>query len=393
MDIMISAHADHGNIAADIADRVDAIMPHVIELRRRLHAHPEASGGEKNTAAHIASILESEGIRVNRNIGGHGMLATISTVGGDDWIALRGDMDALPIHDGKSACQYRSTIDGVAHACGHDAHSAILTGAAIILNGMRDQLPQHVACIYQPAEETTEGAMAMLDDGLLNTIKPKRIHALHVYPYLPSGSIGLRDGIMCAAADMFEVEVEGRGGHAARPHECVDVILISRRVNPMHPAVLTVGQIRAGSAANVIPDRVHFSGTVRSLNPETHEEIRSRMDRIIRQTAETWGAVAHFNMKQAIPMLENDASVMHVVRSQLAACLPDSPVIDIEEPSMGGEDFACFLQQIPGALIRLGTGGGPATRYPLHHPNFDIDERAMATGIAALVSFCLAGNA
>jgi len=375
-------------------------MPEVIDLRRALHQYPELSGQEERTSARVAEVLENAGIPVRRNIGGHGILAKIDAGHESDWTALRADMDALPIQDRKQV-KYSSTIPGVCHACGHDAHMAMLAGAALVLVRLRSDLASNVACIFQPAEETTEGAAAMLNDGVFKDIQPSRIHALHTYPYLPSGCLGLRDGAMCAAADMFEVEISGRGGHAARPHECVDVILIasqiihslhhivSRRVNPLHPAVVSICQIKSGKAANVIPESVRFSGTIRSLYPETHEEIRTRMDRIIRQTAETWGATAHFSMRQAIPVLRNDPEVMSMVRQRFHRLLPDVPIVEIDEPSMGGEDFAEFLTQVPGCLLRLGTGGSPATRYPLHHPCFDIDETAMETGVAALVSLCL----
>ncbi len=385
--------------ADSLQRQVTRIAPLLVEMRRHLHRHPERSGEEAETAAYIAAILRDAGIPVQDGIGGHGLLARIEAPSGT-WIALRADMDALPIRDGKS-CAYASEVPGISHACGHDAHTAMLAAAALLLHEMRDHLPYNVACVFQPAEETTEGAAAMLADHVFAGCQPERIHALHVSPYLPAGSLGLKSGAMCAAADMFSVEITGRGGHAARPHECIDVILIashiisalhhiiSRRINPLHPAVLTIGQIQGGQAANVIPDRVFFSGTVRSLNPEVHEEIRQRMDRIIRQTAETWGAVAHFRMQQAIPVLHNDAEVMQLVRCRLARLLPETPLLEIAEPSMGGEDFAQFLEYIPGSLLRLGTGGGPATRYPLHHPCFDIDEAAMTTGVAALVSLCL----
>ena len=206
---------------------------------------------------------------------------------------------------------------------------------------------------------------------------------------------------MCAAADMFDVELHGRGGHAARPHECIDVVLVAtqviqalhhiigRRVNPLHPAVLTIGQIHGGHAANVIPDHISFSGTFRSLHPEAHEEIRIRMDQIIRQTAEAWGATARFTLRQATPVLENDPEVLSQARKAFKEILPDIPLIEIKEPSMGGEDFAEFLRDIPGCLFRLGTGGRPETRYPLHHPCFDIEETAMRSGIATFSALAL----
>ncbi|MFQ5581191.1 MAG: M20 family metallopeptidase [Mariprofundaceae bacterium] len=381
---------------------VKAVLPEVIEMRRHLHRHPELSGQEEQTARFVFEKCAQLGISIRTDIGGHGLLAQLKADHADEWVALRADMDALPIHDAKS-CSYASQTDGISHACGHDAHTAMLLGAMMILKQLPQELPFHVACVFQPAEELTTGAAAMLADGLFSVIQPRRIHALHVYPYLPSGSIGMRAGPMCAAADMFEVEISGHGGHAARPHECTDVILVashiiqalhhivSRKVDPMDPAVLTVGHIEAGHAANVIPDCVRFSGTVRSLNPDTHEAMRKRMDRIIRQTAETWGAVAHFDMTSAAPVLYNDPAIVEKAEVWLRNYLPDTPLINIDEPSMGGEDFAEFLQLTPGCLLRLGTGNTPETRYPLHHPCFDIDEAAMAAGIGALVSLCL-GN-
>ncbi len=387
-------------LSRDLTKAVRELMPEIINLRRHLHKHPELSGHEERTAAFIADILEKEGLPVRSNIGGHGLLAKVLARHTDGWIALRADMDALPIQDHK-LISYRSSTANVCHACGHDAHTAMLVGAALVLSRFPQYLAGNIACVFQPAEETTEGAAAMLRDGIFDDFQPRRIHALHSYPYLPGNSLGLRSGVMCAAAEMFEVEIVGRGGHAARPHECIDVILVasqiiqslhhivSRRVNPLHPAVLSISQIEGGKAANVIPESVRFSGTMRSLSPEAHEEIRTRMDRIIRQTAETWGAVAHFNMRQAAPILSNDPEIMLKVRQRFHDFLPDTPLVDIEEPSMGGEDFSEFLSNIPGCLLRLGTGTDPATRYPLHHPCFDIDERTMETGIMALISLCL----
>ncbi|MDX8391252.1 MAG: amidohydrolase [Mariprofundaceae bacterium] len=387
----------------DLGKKIDNIMPDVIALRRHLHQHPELSGQEEKTAAHLVSLLknlpENETLDIRTNIGGHGLLARMDC-GADRWIVLRADMDALPIDDAKK-CAYASQQAHITHACGHDAHSAMLYGAIRILLTMRSTLHSNIAFVFQPAEETTEGAAAMLADGIFEGMNIERIHALHVYPYLPAGSIGLKEGTMCAAADMFDIEIEGRGGHAARPHECIDVILVashiiqalhhivSRRINPLHPAVLTIGQIHAGSAANVIPGCAKFSGTVRSLNPDTHEEIRTRMDQIIRQTAEIWGATARFHMRQAVPMLINDDAAMQVARRNLTRYLPEASRIELEEASMGGEDFSQFLRQFPGCMLRLGTGGSPATRYPLHHPCFDIDEASMHSGVGALVALAL----
>lgn len=379
---------------------VDKVMPETIRVRRFLHQHPETSGNEEQTARLVAGTCRELGLDVREGIAGHGMMITLTADDQLPWIALRADMDALPIQDGKQR-PYASRIESVSHACGHDVHTAMLLGTVHLLCSLRNRLQCNIAFVFQPAEETCAGAAGMLREQLFNDIRPSEIYAMHVYPYLPAGSIGLRKGAMCAAADMFDVELHGRGGHAARPHECIDVVLVAsqviqalhhiigRRVNPLHPAVLTIGQIHGGHAANVIPDRVSFSGTFRSLHPEAHEEIRARMDHIIRQSAEAWGATASFTLRQATPVLSNDPVLLSQARKIFERMLPDVPLIELAEPSMGGEDFAEFLRDIPGCLFRLGTGGSPETRYPLHHPCFDIDESAMRSGIAAFAALAL----
>ncbi len=382
-------------------DRVlDALMPDVIRDRRHLHRHPELSGEEKQTSAWLADRCRELDLEVRERIGGYGILARLHVGRTLPWLALRADMDALPVED-QSGTDYASQFPQRAHACGHDAHSAMLLGAARLLSRFRHALPCNVAFIFQPAEETCSGAAAMLADHVFSDLRPQHIFAFHVYPQLPAGSLGIREGIMCAAADLFEVHVEGRGGHAARPHEATDVILIAshmiqalhhiigRRVDPLAPAVLTIGQIRGGFAANVIPDHVRFSGTVRTLHPDAHETIRGQMIRIIRQTAEAWGATASFTLHQACPVLCNDTESAQASRAIFASWLPEAPLIELEQPSMGGEDFSEFLRHIPGCLFRLGTGSTPATRYPLHHPCFNIDERAMKHGVGAMAALAL----
>ncbi|MBL4775262.1 MAG: amidohydrolase [Mariprofundus sp.] len=379
---------------------VDSVLPEVIRIRRFLHQQPELSGNEQQTAQLVADTCRAMGLDVRQGIGGHGVLACLQINPKRPWLAFRADMDALPIQDNKQQ-PYASPIPNISHSCGHDAHTAILLGTAHLLTQFKQALHCNIAFIFQPAEEICQGASAMLKDGVFNDFTPEAIYALHVYPYLPAGSIGLRQGPMCAAADMFEVEIHGRGGHAARPHECVDVVLVashviqalhhivSRRVNPLHQAVLTIGQIHGGHAANVIPNHLTFSGTFRSLHPEVHEEIRACMDHIIRQTAETWGATSKFILKQATPVLNNDSALLTEASDVFKTFTPDIQRIDIHEPSMGGEDFAEFMRDIPGCLFRLGTGSSPETRYPLHHPSFDIDESSMRSGMAAFVALAL----
>ncbi len=380
---------------------VEAVMPEVVKTRRLLHRQPELSGQEQQTAKLVAEKCRKPGLDVRQGIGRYGVLACLNTHDRNPWLAFRADMDALPIADGKQR-PYSSCIDGISHSCGHDAHTAILLGLVQVLERFKSKLNYNIAFIFQPAEETCQGAAAMLRDHLFRDIQPEQIYALHVYPYLPAGSIGLREGPMCAAADMFDVKIQGRGGHAARPHECIDVVLIAthiiqalhhivgRRVNPLHPAVLTIGQIHGGHAGNVIPDHITFSGTFRSLHPEVHEEVRARMNQIIRQTAEAWGATAQFNLRQATPVLTNNSKLLEQAHNIFEQITPDIKLIEINEASMGGEDFAEFLHDTPGCLFRLGTGSSPETRFPLHHPCFDIDETSMRSGIAAFAALALA---
>lgn len=383
---------------------IDTIMPEIIRIRQSMHRQPELSGQEEKTAAMVAEYCRAMGLQVREGIGGFGVLAELICHKDMPWLAFRADMDALPIQEGGQSGAlpaYASEVNNVSHSCGHDAHTAILLGTAMTLTAISHRLQHNIAFIFQPAEETCQGAAAMLRENLFDTYQPDQIYALHVYPSLPSGSIGIRRGAMCAAADMFDVEIRGRGGHAARPHECVDVILIAshiiqslhqiigRRVNPLHPAVLTIGQIHGGHAGNIIPESIFFSGTIRSLHSEVHEEIRNRMDQVIRQTAEAWGATARFTLHQATPVLHNPHNIMDRAVALFNQHIPDIELIEIHEPSMGGEDFAEFLHTTPGCLFRLGTGGGPETRYPLHHPCFDIDEHSMRSGIAAFTALAL----
>ena len=389
--------------ADQLALAIDAILPEIIRIRRFIHQHPELSGAEEKTALFVANHCRNMGLKVRTNIGGHGLLACLHIDADKPWIAFRADMDALPIQDTINQT-YASPIANISHSCGHDAHTSILLGTAFLLSQFKTALNCNIAFIFQPAEETCQGAAAMLADGVYKDIQPEQIYALHVYPYLPAGSIGLRDGPMCAAADMFEVEIHGRGGHAARPHECIDVILVashviqalhhivSRRVNPLHQAVLTIGQIHAGHAGNVIPDHITFSGTFRSLHPEVHEEIRACMDHIIRQTAETWGATSKFILKQATPVLINNSVLLKEAANTFKELAPEVKCINIHEASMGGEDFAEFMRNTPGCLFRLGTGNTPETRYPLHHPSFDIDESSLHAGITAFSALALSTN-
>ena len=240
----------------------------------------------------VVAYCRQYGLTVREAVGGYGVVA-LEVDGEYPWLAFRADMDALPIQEREPRSSYASQIDGVSHSCGHDAHTSIMLGVVRVISRFKASLNHNIVFIFQPAEETCEGAAAMLREQLFGDFQPEQIYALHVYPYLPAGSIGLRKGAMCAAADMFDVEIKGHGGHAG----------------------------------NVMPESIFFSGTIRSLHAEVHEEIRARMDYIIRQTAETWGARARFTLRQATPVLINDTKILRHATDLFTEYIPDVNLI------------------------------------------------------------------
>ena len=386
---------------SSLADRLAALRTDLVELRRTLHRRPELSEEEHGTAALLADLLERAGVDVRTGVGGAGIVGRIRSPRGGPVLALRGDMDALPIHDGKDA-PYRSEIDGVCHACGHDVHATAIVGAARLLAERAEELPGDVVVLLQPAEELSRGARAMIADGALEGVDA--ILGLHAFPNLPAGTVGLRHGPMCAAAESFRIVVAGRSGHAARPHLGVDAILtassvvgsihhlVSRRVDPLAPAVITLGTLRGGVATNVIADRVDITGTVRTLDMDLLGRIRTQLQEVVHGICLASGAEFHFEVIETNPPLTNDGPTVGRLHEVLEAELGPGAVVDLEDPSMGSEDFAFFLEAVPGTLVRLGTHGGTeATRHPLHHPLFDVDESCIATAVRTLAAAALAG--
>jgi amidohydrolase len=372
----------------------NTIAPRAIEIRRHLHAHPELSGEEYQTAAYIAGVLSSCGLHVKESIGRTGVVGELTGGGTDDRIlAIRTDMDALPIieHPG---LEFRSRRDGVMHACGHDVHTTVGLGAAMVLSQLDIPLPGDIRFIFQPAEEIAQGASWMVADGVMAGVD--NIMSLHVFPSIRAGKVGIRYGALTAAADDLDITIIGESGHGARPHEAVDAIWIASQVitslqqaigrtqNPLRPIVLTIGKISGGRAANIIADRVTLSGTVRSLHPETHENLPQWIEGIVTQICATYNAKCEVSYRRGVPSVQNDLGLTQLVEAATREAWGTDAVEILPEASLGAEDFSVYLQHAPGMMFRLGVGAAEVTNYPLHHPRFMVDETAILTGIVTM---------
>ncbi|MGB3557090.1 MAG: M20 family metallopeptidase [Geitlerinemataceae cyanobacterium] len=379
-------------------DRIGQIArtlePRLIEIRRHIHAHPELSGQEYQTAAYVAGVLSSCGLHVRESVGKTGVVGELN--GGENTagrLAIRTDMDALPIQE-RTDLEYASRCEGVMHACGHDVHTTVGLGTAMVLSQLGKDLPGSVRFLFQPAEEIAQGARWMVEAGAMDDIDA--LLGLHVFPTIPGGSVGIRYGALTAAADDLEIIITGESGHGARPHEAIDAIwiasqvivtlqqAISRTQNPLRPVVLTIGQISGGRAANVIADRVRLVGTVRSLHPETHATLPAWIEDIVANVCKTHGAGYEVNYRRVVPSVQNDSRLTQLLESAAREALGGDRVQILTEPSLGAEDFSVYLDRAPGVMFRLGVGQPNQRNYPLHHPKFEIDESAILTGVVTL---------
>ena len=380
-------------VLSEIQRIVAHLTPRLIEIRRHLHAHPELSGKEYKTAAYVAGVLSAAGIPVQEEVGQVGIVANFQSDRTLPRLAIRTDMDALPIQE-RTRLSFDSVFDGIMHACGHDIHTTVGLGTAMVLSQLQDRIPCNARFLFQPAEEIAKGAQWMVDDGTMADVD--NIFSLHVFPSIPGGSIGIRYGALTAAADDLEIIIEGESGHGARPHEAIDAIwiaaqvittlqqAISRTHNPLRPVVLTIGQIQGGRAPNVIADRVRLVGTVRSLHPDTTAELPDWIRNIVTQVCQTYGARSQVNYSPCVPSVQNDPALTAILERAARQILGDDRIEILPEPSLGAEDFSVYLDQAPGTMFRLGVGWRDRTNYPLHHPKFDPDEQAIATGVLTL---------
>jgi amidohydrolase len=363
----------------------------VVAVRRELHAHPELAFAETRTTALITEHLTSFGLAPKPLPGGTGVTCDIGSDG--PLVALRADIDALPLTDEK-AVPYRSTVDGVCHGCGHDAHTAILLGAAAELAEQR--LPGRVRLIFQPAEETVPGgAVSAVAAGVLDGVG--QIFALHCDPRLPTGKVGLRVGPITAACDHVDVLLRGAGGHTARPHLTQDVVyalgrlitelpgLLSRRVDPRAALSLVWGAVEAGRASNAIPVSGRLRGTLRVFGREAWDAAGPLVSRLVEQIVAPCGVQAETTYTRGVPPVVNAPTAVAVQRAAVRAALGAEGVADTEQ-SMGGEDFAWYLDEVPGALARLGVRPPGGAAFDLHQGTFDIDERALEVGVRYTVA-------
>lgn len=363
----------------------------MVEIRRYLHRHPELSFQEKKTAEFIVDYYNKLGIPVRSKVGGNGIVARIKGGRPGKRVALRADFDALPIQDEKDV-SYKSTVPGVMHACGHDGHTAMLLQLAKSIYEIHQELPGEYVFIHQHAEEVAPGgAKAMIEDGCLEGVDV--IFATHLWSLTEIGTVECSPGPALAANDKFEIFVQGKGGHGAYPHLTKDAVVIgakivndlqtivARRIDPLHPSVISVGSITAGNAFNIIADNAKLEGTVRTFDQDTQVLIEGEIKRIIEGVALSNGCQINCNYVQGYPPVINNTKVARFINKVLEY-VPDIKKVSEPKPHMGSEDFSYYLQHVPGAFFF--TGAKPHRPYPHHHPKFDFDEQALLIGAKAL---------
>lgn len=361
----------------------------VLEYRRYLHQHPELSFNESNTSEYIADFLSKNKIQFKKGIAKTGILAVIEGSKSGKTIALRADMDALPINE-QNNCDYKSANDGVMHACGHDVHISSLMGTILILNEIKNELSGKMLFVFQPAEEKLPGgAKQMLEEGIFNEYKPDMVIAQHVNPSMKAGTIGFKSGMYMASTDEIYLTVKGKGGHAAMPHQITDTVLIashiivalqqivSRKAFAAIPTVLSFGKVIANGATNIIPDEVKIDGTFRTMNEDWRKEALSQIKFISQNIAKTMGAECDVNIMNGYPSLINDNNITQKAKKLTEQYIGKENVIDLDI-RMTAEDFSYFAQAYPSTMYRLGTSGkAENTNSPLHSAHFDIDESVL----------------
>jgi len=381
----------------DLEPQVREILPAMIAFRRELHARPELSFQEYQTSRRVREELARlPGIRLLDPFIGTDVVAVLEGPQAGRCLVLRADMDALPITE-QTGAAYASTTPGVMHACGHDGHTAMLLGAATVLARTGRPLPGRVVFVFQPAEEDGGGGGRLCARGLLESLKADAALALHAWPNLPVGTIGIRSGEAMAANFELGIRIRGRGSHGAYPHRGIDPVvvaaqvisalqtIVSRNIDPQDPAVVTVGCVRAGQASNVIPDTCDMSGTIRFVRPETGARLREAVERVVRHTALAHGAEAEVTIRDSYPPMYNAPELAGLVVETGRAVLGEQAVFTDLAISMGVEDFAFYARRVPAAMFRLGIRPPDRESFPsLHQSDFDFNDDALATGIVML---------
>ncbi|WP_252940034.1 M20 metallopeptidase family protein [Roseivirga pacifica] len=366
----------------------------IVAIRRHIHAHPELSFEEHETAKYVAEQLRKLGIEPTEGVADTGLTALIKGKNPDTKVvALRGDMDALPIQE-ENDVPYKSTNDGVMHACGHDVHTACLLGAATILNELKDEFEGTIKLVFQPGEEKNPGgASLMIKAGALENPRPAAMLGQHVLPYIPTGKLGFRSGKYMASADEVYLTVKGQGGHAALPDKAIDPIVIaaqiitalqtviSRNADPKMPTVLTFGAIHGGSAQNIIPNEVKIAGTFRALDEDWRFKAHDLITKLATNVAEGMGGSCDVNIDVGYPFLHNDEDTTAIARAAACEYIGEENIVDLDL-WLGAEDFAYYSHEVPACFYRLGTGNeAKETTFGAHTPRFNVDEDAIELGI------------
>ena len=380
-----------------INEQIAEILPEIIAIRHRLHRNPELAHREHVTAALIRENLASLNVNILPPFLETDVVAIMEGQGAGHNVTLRADLDALPVPE-KTGLAYTSRAEGISHACGHDGHTAMLLGAARVLDGLRESFPGSVRFVFQPGEEVVAGGRDLVAKGCLDNPLPKAIFALHGWPGVPAGTIASRPGEFMAAADIFEITVKGKGAHGSLPELSVDPILTAARIvealqaipshhiSALEPVVMSVCRFQSGYEVNVIPDTALLGGTVRYLNMDIGREIPEHMETIIRGICDSMGASYDFNYTRRYLPTRNDPHMIDVARDVVTATFGPEWWKDMPKPSMGSEDFSYYLLKAPGAMFRLGMGKNCPS---LHSPYFDFNDEAIPRGIHFLVAMAL----
>ncbi len=364
------------------------VFERMVALRRDLHENPELSGEETRTARRIADELSELGVEARSEVGGTGVVLDIPGKSDGPRVALRADTDALPVHE-ETGLEFSSKRDGVMHACGHDGHTSLLFGAAMLLtNGEPPPLP--VRLLWQPAEERGAGAKAMIADGVLDGVG--MIFGGHLDRHYPPGVLAISDGPVNASSDKFTIDIHGQSGHGARPHEAVDAVVVgsllvtaiqtvvSREVDPAHPSVLSIGSFHAGSAPNVIAGTARLEGTIRTQEVDVRDHLRQAIIRISKSIGQLHGAEVDVEITGGTPPVVNLPEPTRLAREAAEQVLGPEAIVPLHTANMGGEDFSYYLEHVPGSYIRFGGQVKGREGFPAHSSRFDFDERALAVG-------------
>lgn len=387
---------------SSIKELASRIAPETQLWRHQLHAHPELSFQEFKTAAFVSETLQSFGIEHQKGVAGTGVVATIRGKNPEGRvIALRGDMDALPIQE-QNDVPYKSTQPGVMHACGHDVHTASLLGAAWILNQVKDRFDGTIKFLFQPGEEKIPGGASLLiKEGVLKNPSPQSIIGQHVMPLLPVGKVGFREGLYMASADEIYLTIHGKGGHGAMPQFAIDVVaiaaqvitalqqVVSRAADPKIPSVLSFGKVQAEGVTNVLPNSIYLEGTFRTMDEPWRASAHEKIRKIVEGICESFGAHADLEIRKGYPFLKNDPTLTQKMRAAAEEYMGKENVVDLDI-WMAAEDFAYYTQEMPGCFYRLGTRNeARGIVSGVHTPTFDIDEDALVTGCGLMAWLAL----